>query len=141
MASTIELLNELLALHSNSLPSYLVNAKPWSARRDAKVLEALAAVADDHRRMTDLIGSHILELGGSIQGGEFPMLYTDMHDLSSDYILNEVCRFQKLENSRIEQIADELAGSPKAQALAKEALGAGKAHLQNLGELLAESAV
>ena len=81
------------------------------------------------------------EYSGLMQGGEFPMMYTDMHDLSTDYILNEVVRFQRLELERIEQIASALEGQPKPQALAKEALGAGKGHLHNLGELLSETSV
>ena len=139
MASTIDLLNELLALHSFSLPTYLVNARPWAARCDAKAVDALALVAADHQRMTDLIGSLILDRGGAIQPGEFPMMYTDMHDLSSDYILNEVLRFQRLEVDRIKKIAAELADQPKPYAIAKEALGAGKGHLRNLSEFLAKS--
>ncbi|MFC1759705.1 hypothetical protein ACFL2H_13210 [Planctomycetota bacterium] len=139
MVSTIDLLNELLALHSFSLPMYLVNAKPWASRRDVNAVEALALVATDHQRMTDLIGSLILELDGEIQPGEFPMMYTDMHDLSSEYILHETLRFQRLEIERIEEIATQLAEQPKPHAIAKEALGAAKGHLLNLCELLEKS--
>ena len=139
MASTINLLNELLALHSFSLPMYLTNARPWATRQDAKAVDALSRVAADHQRMTDLIGSLILDLGGEIQPGEFPMMYTDMHDLSTDYILNEVYRFQRIEADRIEEIATQLVDQPKPHAIAKEALGAAKGHLQNLGELMSGS--
>ena len=139
MASTIDLLNELLALHCYSLPRYLVNARPWVSRSDSSAVEALALVAADHQRMTDLIGSLILDLGGAIQPGEFPMMYTDMHDLSSEYIVNETLRFQRLEIARIEEIASKLSDQPKPHAIAKEALGAAKGHVQNLSELLSKS--
>ena len=138
-STTINLLNELLALHNYSLPSYLVSARPWAARRDRRALDALLLIAADHRRMTDLIGSLILELDGTIQSSEYPMMYTDMHDLSSEYIMNEVRRFQKLEIERMEEIAAQLADQPKPHAIAKEALGAAKGHLKNLDELLAGS--
>lgn len=137
MASTILLLNELLAMHSYSLPSYLVSARPWSSRNQGtKAADALKLVATDHQRMTDRIGSLILEMGGSVIKGEYPMLFTDMHDLSTDYILCEVRRLLQLDVERMAEIAEQLLSEPKPHAVAKEAVGAGKGHLQNLDELM-----
>ena len=139
MASTMNLLNELLAMHSFSLPSYLASAKPWIRRGDTKSGDLLRLIAADQRRMADRIGAVIVESGGTVQPGEFPMLFTDMHDLSTDYLLNQVMEFQRHDVARIGEIVAQLERSPAAVAIAKEALGAAKAHLDQLEELMLET--
>ena len=141
MASTLDLLNELLALHSCSLPSYLSCAKPWSHVADSKDLKALELIAKDHLRMVERIGQVILRHNGKVRSSDFPMLFTDMHDLSTDYILNQVRRRQKNEFDRIIEIVEQLQNSPDALAIAEEAKGAARGHLEQLEELQTSSSV
>jgi hypothetical protein len=135
MPTTLELLNELLVLHSRSLPTYLANAKPWAKRNDTRSLQVLQNIASDHRLMTDRIARVIMRQGGIPDMGEYPMLFTDMHDLSTDYVLKSVREFQMRDIKRIGEIVDALLDAPQALAVAQEALGAAKAHLDLLDEL------
>ena len=139
-STTIDVLNRLLALHSHSLPMYLVNAPPWFAEDDLAAATALRHVAEDQQLMLDRIGSLIVGCGAVTHAGEFPMVFTDMHDLSLDYILSEVKQRQRNEIEQIQMCIDQLKDAPIAKAIAEEALGAAKAHLENLTEARTVSA-
>ncbi|MCP4192940.1 MAG: hypothetical protein GY768_20185 [Planctomycetaceae bacterium] len=133
-STTIDVLNRLLALHSHSLPMYLVNAPPWVAEEQLDAATALRHVGEDQQLMSDRIGKLIVEYGEVPQMSEFPMVFTDMHDLSLDYILTEVKRRQQYEIEQIQACIGQLQEAPVAKAIAEEALGAAKAHLENLVE-------
>ena len=139
MTGKIELLNELLALHSTSLAMYLSNAKPWAIGSDPRAIQALDDVARDHKRMVDRIGHIILRNNGIVRYGEFPMQFTDLHDLSTEFLVSAVQNEQLSTDRRISEIVESLSGSPEALAVAQEAAGASKGHLDNLAELMAES--
>ena len=90
--------------------------------------------------MSARIGSQIVHSGGVPQAGEFPMIYTDMHDLSIVYILGEVKRQQQEEIEQIQSCVSQLDGAPAAKAIAEEALGAAQGHLDNLNGVQSVSA-
>ena len=138
MNDSNESLNRLLALHSRSLPSYLASARPFSRPGiDQRASEVLQIIIDDHRRLVDQVAGLIREQDGSVSLGEFPMEFTDLHDLSLDYLVGVLIQKQQATISQIEQIAQELAGNSRGKALAQEALGAAKGHLVSLRELTA----
>ena len=72
--------------------------------------------------------------GGTPASGEFPMEFTGMHDLSVDHILRSVLDRQQFEVELIDQLSQQLTWDATAKALAQEALGAAKAHIQSLEE-------
>jgi hypothetical protein len=129
-------LNRLLQIHYRSLPMYLASAKPWVPRGHEKAAETLDLVVADQKRMIEKITEALLDLGADIKLGEFPMLYTDMHDLSVDYLLTELVESQRQDVAAIEGCVADSAGDP----LAQEALGAAKGHLESLEEAVAETA-
>jgi hypothetical protein len=132
----LEILNRLYALHSCSLPRYLASAPPWSPPlSDAAALTALRHIAEDQQVMADRIGAVILEHGGTVLSGEFPMEFTDMHDLSLDYVMPQVKARQEREIEFIRRCIQALEHAPAARAIAEEALGAAIAHLDNLSDL------
>jgi hypothetical protein len=134
---TIAILNQLLNLHRGSLPMYLESAPPHRGNGDEKAAEVLSQIVEDQKLMVDRIATYITEKGGPVALGEFPMEFTDLHDLSMDYILGQVMSRQSNEIEIIEQLSRELADDPWAKSLAQEALGAAKAHLQSLEECMA----
>lgn len=138
--TTVDVLNQLLAIHSRSLPTYLRSAPPWYGDEDSEAVTVLRHIADDHALMVAKIGSEILREGGVVKGGEFPMLYTDMHDLSIEYILRQVVLQQESEMEVIRSCVSKLQHAPAARALAEEALGAAQGHLDNLNSLESVSA-
>lgn len=135
--STNDILNKLLILHARSLPMYLSYALPWQVRQHPKFLETLENVVFLQKQMVDRFASLILENGGVVNNGEFPMWFTGLHDLSVEYLLGQVIDRQKKEIAFIEKCSQLLLRAPYAQAVAHEALGEAKGNLQSLEEVAA----
>ena len=136
----INVLNHLLAIHNRSLPVYLRSARPWTGRNGEAGLALLDSIADAHFAMVDSLSSMIIELHGAIRHGEFPHRFADWHDLSLSYMLDKCILLQKLDIERITKCVEWLEGAPRAKALAQEALGEAKAHLESLEELTGKQA-
>lgn len=131
---TVRILNQLLAIHGSSLPMYLMSARPHRQYGDERVWEALRNVMEDQQTMIDKLAEYVESHDGTPNHGEFPMDFTGMHDLSMDHILKTVIERQKCEIEWIEHFAGMIESDPTAKALAQEALGAAKAHVQSLEE-------
>jgi hypothetical protein len=113
-------------------------AQPWELRKHKKAAAVLEQIVDDHRRTVDRLAALILENGGTIRHGEFPMSFTGLHDLSLDYLIDRMIERQKRFIPVIEKLADQLNLAPYAQAVAREAVGEARGHLENLQELADE---
>ena|SRR5687768_7621541 len=138
--STIEVLNRLLVLHERSLPMYLSYAAPDRMRAQPEATAVLGQIVEDQKRTIDRLATIVLDSGGMIDSGEFPMAFTGLHDLSLEYLLKLMVERQKKLVAACENLANLLAAAPYAQAAAREALGEAKGHLQNLDELKAKIA-
>lgn len=132
---TNEILTRLLAIHDRSLPRYLSYAAPWRAYGQDEAGRVLERITTNQQRMVDRLGQMILDNGGLVSHGEFPMRFTAYHDVSFDFLLKILIERQQREIEVIEKYADLLRGSPLAHALAQEALGESKAHLDMLVDL------
>ena len=137
---TVRILNQLLAIHGGSLPNYLASAPPHRQFGDEKAWEALQNIIEDQRVMIDRLADYVEELGGTPNHGEFPMDFTGMHDLSMAHILQNVLERQRCEIEWIEHLSSKIESDEVAKALAQEALGAAKAHVQSLEECMAAGA-
>jgi len=133
--STTEILNRLLVLHMRSLPMYLGYAPPYELAAHANAKTVLDQIVEDQKRSVDRLGTLILDSGGTIDYGEFPMAFTALHDLSLDYLLNLLIERQQKFVTVCEKLADALGMAPYAQAAAREAVGEAKGHLENLQDL------
>ena len=138
--NTIDVLNQLLALHGSSLPMYLTSAPPHRQKGDEKAWEAIRHIVEDQQLMVDKIAAYIESAGGTPDMGEFSMDFTGMHDLSVDYILQSVLSSQQVDVEAIEEISGQLPQGSQGKTLAQEALGAAKAHVQSLEEWLSAAA-
>ena len=135
--STTEILNRLLVLHMRSLQMYLSYAPPYQLARHERAKAVLDQIVDDHKRTVDRLGTLILDSGGTIDYGEFPMSFTSLHDLSLSYLLKLLIERQQKHVAVCDRLADQLSMAPYAQAAAREAVGEAKGHLENLQELQA----
>ena len=131
----LAILNRLQAMHVRSLPMYLASAPPWSPDPNSAELTALRHIAEDQQLMADRISSVILEHGGTVAASEFPMEFTDLHDLSIDFLIPQVRRRQEEEIDYLRSSIERLQDAPAPRAIAEEALGAAIAHLDTLKEL------
>lgn len=130
-------LNRLSVLHNRSLPVYLQYTTPWVESGREDVHELLLQIVADQQAVTDRVGTMILASHEQVDPGEFPIDYTSLHDLSIDYLLGLLVESQRAMVSECEQCVQELAADAMAQAVAQEAVGSAKAHLDSLVELQA----
>lgn len=138
--ATKELLNRLLILHARTLPVYLLDAAPWFRPGNEHALEVLRDIANDQQDTATRIADLLMERNYRPDMGDFPLMFTSFNDLSVDYLVQEMLRRQTAESSDIADCVAKLAHDPAAKALAEEALGAAKAHLDSLRDLAAEPA-
>jgi hypothetical protein len=132
---TIDILNRLYMLHHRSLPAYLHYAPPDRVRNHPEAREVLAQIVTDQAATADKFATMVLESGGTVIPGEFPMWFTGLHDLSVEYLVGQLIERQGKFIAACEGLADQLALAPYAQAAAREAIGEAKGHLDNLKEL------
>ena len=135
--STTDILNRLLVLHVRSLPMYLGYAPPYQLYQHEGAKAILDQVVEDQKRTIDRLGTLILDSGGTVDYGEFPMSFTSLHDLSLPYLLKLLIDRQQKTITASKRLADALNMAPYAQAAAREAVGEAKGHLENLQELQA----
>lgn len=132
---TIDVLNRLVQIHHRSLPVYLSYASPSWGQGEELARETLKLIAEDAARTVDRLSEMIMEEGGTVDFGAFPMRFTAYHDLSFDYLLDRLIEGQKQAIAAISQCVQQLALVPLARAVAEESLGAARGHLESLEEL------
>lgn len=133
--NTVPILNRLVAIHNRSLPMYLSNTRPWTTRRDEAARETLSQIARDQKATVDRLGEMILDYGGVVELGAYPMRFTSTHDLSMEFLVGELIRRQRDDIEAIEQCVRQLGHDTMAKSLAEEALREAKGHLEALEEL------
>ena len=139
-ADTIYWLNRLLAIHCKSFPQYLRWSRPHVPAGRGEELEAVQAIAQDQDVMAERISRMIVDADALPRSGEFPMEFTDLHDLDIDFLLRLAVRYQEQDIGAIQQLVDRLHTAPAAKATAEEALGMAKGHLDTLRELTQSNA-
>src|SRR5687767_6320750 len=116
--STISALNRLLVVHYRSLVRYLSYASPTWHRGDDKARAALQVIAVDQQATVDRLGELILEAGGNIEYGSFPIAFTGYHDLSFEFLVTKLIEGQRRQIAVIEQCVAKLSLNPMAKAVA-----------------------
>lgn len=137
---TNAVLNRLRVIHKRSLPTYLSYAVPWSHTGDEAATETLTQIANDHKTMVGRLGEVILEDGGVTEPGSFPIAFTSLHFLSVDFLVRKLIETQQNLVQEIEDCVRQLHLAPSSQAVAQEALGEARGHLESLKELVADDA-
>lgn len=132
-------LNRLLAIAGRSFPQYLRYSRPYVPQGKEAIKEAFDRIAKDQDILTERISQQLMDAHAPLRTGEFPMEYTDTHDLGIDYQLRAAIEYQEQDIASISALVDELQLQPAAKALAEEALGMSKGHLDTLRELLPEN--
>ncbi len=78
-------------------------------------------------------------MGGLAAPGRFPMGFTATHDLATDYLVKKSASLQSRDVEIVQKVVDELAESPRLQALAEDVLGQAKQHLADLESLAGDA--
>jgi hypothetical protein len=135
---TTDLLNRLLTIVSRSFPRYMQYAQPYIAPGQREAGEAIDAIITDQEGIAKRICQMLFDADQIPRRGDFPMLFTDKHDLAMDYLLNIACDYQLQDIESIDQLIAQLQQAPAAKALAEETLGMAKGHLETLREMVKE---
>ena len=132
--STIDILNMLVQMHCRSLPMYLSDATPWSASQHSAGQELLQSIVADQGEIVDQLASLIQGRDAIVERGAFPIAFTDLNDLSLDYVMREVAERQTRQVAALERATELLADDDEALKLGQRALGVGRAHLDSLND-------
>jgi hypothetical protein len=104
-----------------------------------KAKVTLRSIVAGQRDLAQRLATAIMDRGGTVEPGDFPMEFTDLNFLSLDYLLKELARYGKQQVASIERIANRIVDR-EARELALEVLGAEKAHVEMLQELAGQPA-
>jgi hypothetical protein len=118
---------------------YLADAAPWTHPGDERATKVLNRIVADYQMYAGRISELLLDRRELNSFGEYPMVFTDTHDLSLDYLVSELIYYQKQDIAAIRQCVDDLRTDLTARALAEEVLGNARGHLQSLEEVLSKS--
>lgn len=132
-SNSVDVLNRLVSLHHRSLPNYLQYASPTWHRGDERAREVLQQIVISQQEIEKRLVDLIVQQDGVVDYGAFPMAFTGYHDLSFDFLLGKLLEDQRQHIATIESCISHLEG--RAKAVAQEALGEAKAHLDSLEEL------
>jgi uncharacterized protein (DUF305 family) len=138
-ANVPHILNRLLATLNRSFAMYLSYAMPYFSQRDEAARNVFDNIVADQKNYVKKLGEMIMEHHGRADMGDFPMVYTDSHDLSLEYLIREMTKLHQIDLRLIENAERELSAArdPGALALVQEILGNARGHLENLKQLVA----
>jgi len=139
-AETLDNLNRLLALLRRSFPQYLRYSRPYVPPGASGGMETFESIAADQEALADRVSRMVYDGGALPNTGEFPIEFTDMHDLAIDFLIKASVFYQEQDVQSISQLVDALQTAPAAKSIAEEALGLAKGHLDSLRELQLPSA-
>ena len=129
-----EMLNRVAALHHRSLPTYLTYARPWVRSGSEAKADIIEDIAADHHDLVQRILRTLEADDRPLALGDFPMAYTDLNDLSLDFILQELTRYERRLLRTLEEIATWVDRDQPSYLLVNMAIGMAVGHLENLAE-------
>jgi hypothetical protein len=132
---TIDTLNRVLAILERSFPQYLRWARPYIPAGRENFMQTNETIATGQDLLAERVAQQVFEAGGLADHGEFPIEFTDTHDLDIDFLIAEAIDCLKQDITELTQCVDALRLAPAAQSLASEALGLTKGHLELLQKL------
>jgi hypothetical protein len=133
-------LNEVLVILSRSLPMYLSDAAPWAAFGEEHSQQVLAQIVADKTEAVRRLTSLLDDRRQTVDRGEFPMDYTGLHDVSLDYLMDQLVGDQRREVEAIESRLGRLSNDPLGRALVNDIAAAARRHLKSLESLAQEPA-
>ncbi|HZZ73225.1 MAG TPA: hypothetical protein VFE24_13295 [Pirellulales bacterium] len=136
----IAVLNRALATVYRSLPIFVEEVQPWSHPGDEKAAQLLQNLVADQKQYAAKIADLILDLNGCPDAGAYPIVYTDLHLLSLDYLLLEIAEQQKRDIAVLDDCLSAAQGDVRAAALLAEVLGNARGHLESLEQSQGQSA-
>lgn len=129
---SISILNRVLAILERSFPQYLRYARPYIPAGREDVMQTIEQIASGADALAERVTQQVFQSGRLADHGNFPIEFTDTHDLSIDYLLQEAIDCVTQDVAELEDCTNALRSEPAAQSLSAEALGLVKGHLEML---------
>ncbi|HEX3600277.1 MAG TPA: hypothetical protein VHU84_09035 [Lacipirellulaceae bacterium] len=136
---TIDTLNRVLEILERSFPQYLRWARPYIPPSRANIMPTIETIVAGQDALAERVSQQVFDSGGLADHGDFPIEFTDTHDLDIDFLVKETIDCTKQDIAELEGCVDALRLAPAAQSLASEALGLTKGHLEQLEKLPIDS--
>lgn len=134
-ADTIDCLNRVLEILERSFPQYILWARPYIPAGRENVMQMIETIVTGQNALAERVSDYVFEAGGLPDHGKFPTDFTDTHDLSIDFLVEEAIDCLKQDVDDLAGCVEKLRVTPAAQALASEALGLTKGNLEQLQRL------
>jgi len=132
---TIDVLNRVLAILERSFPQYLQYARPYIPPGRENIMQTIEQIAAGQDSLAQRVAQQVFESGSLPDHGDFPIEFTDTHDLSIDFLLKEAVDCLTQDVADLDNFVNALRLAPAAQSVAAEALGMTKGHLELLKAL------
>jgi hypothetical protein len=132
---TIDTLNRVLEILERSFPQYMRWARPYIPAGRENVMQTIESIVSEQDALAERVNHQVFESGGLPDHGDFPIEFTDTHDLGIDFLIAEAIGCVMQDITELADCVDALRFAPAAQSLASEALGMTKAHLEQLEKL------
>jgi bacterioferritin (cytochrome b1) len=129
---TISVLNRVLEILERSFPQYMRYARPYVPPGREIIMQTIEQIVSGQDALAERVSQHIFESSGLPDHGDFPIEFTDTHDLAIDFLLQEAIDCMRQDIADLQECVDALRLAPAAQSLASEALGMTKGHLELL---------
>ena len=133
--ATIDVLNQVLEILERSFPQYMLYARPYIPAGQEHVMQTIESICAGENSLAERVTQHVFDSGGLADHGDFPIEFTDTHDLGIEFLVQESIDCLKQNVVDLEECVDALRLAPGAQSLAAEALGLTKGHLELLEDL------
>ena len=133
-SQAIDALNDLLVIQFRSFAQYLLATHPLIQHGDDEAVEMILDIVEDQQKHCSRLADMIQRRGGRIEQGDFPMDFTDTHDLGIDFIIKKLTAEHLRDVEAIRSCVARLEGDVPGTVLAEETLGAARAHLDSLQE-------
>ena len=130
-----EILNRVLMILRRSFPQYLRYARPYITPGHERVMPKIEQLATEDDLLAERVSRQVFDMGGLPDSGEFPMEFTDTHDLEIDFLVQEANEYQRNDLAELERNAASPALPAVAKSLIDEAITNAKRHLKVLEEL------
>lgn len=130
-------LTQLLAITSGSFPRYLSQIHVYRTGQDARATLVLGDIAADQQVLAERVARELNHRGRVHTGMQFPLEFTDAHDLAIDYLVDRAIRYQRQDLKQLQRLSESLDRLPTVKSLVDEAYGMALAHLELLEECAA----
>src|SRR3954466_8247820 len=109
---TISVLNRVLAILERSFPQYMQYARPYIPAGRENIMQTIEQITASEDALAERVARQVFEAGGLPDHGEFPIEYTDTHDLSIDFLVCEAIDCLKQNAGDLQYCVEQLRQAP-----------------------------